>query len=233
MFRNRILAMLPPAEETRVQQNVRKATLVVGQILQEPGQLLPDVFFLESGLASVMAPYGEGAYVEVAQVGPEAMTGLPTLLGLDGTTFNTITVQVAGDAYRMTTESLHRILASAPVMRTRLSKAFGRLFVEISQGAVCNSHHSVLNRISRWILMASDKLNTRDLRFTQESIAALLGLRRASISIALKLLVDAGGISQHRGHIVIQDRRKIEAETCACYFRLRDYANSSTKNPMN
>ncbi len=233
MFRNRILAMLPPGEETRVQQNVIRAKVVPGQVLQEPGQPLPDVFFLESGLASVLAPCGETSYVEVAQIGPEAMTGLPTLLGTDGTTFNTVTVQVPGEAYRMTTEALHKILASAPVMRSRLNNAFRIFFVEISQGSVCNSHHTVLNRLSRRILMASDKLHNRDLCFTHDLLAASLGVRRASISIALTLLADAGGIVQQRGHIVIQDRNKLEAETCACYFRLRDFAKASTQSVID
>jgi CRP-like cAMP-binding protein len=49
---------------------------------------------------------------------------------------------------------------------------------------ICNNNLSIEQRLSRWLLMIEDKTGSRQLKFTQDAIAAVLGTRRATISVA-------------------------------------------------
>lgn len=52
---------------------------------------------------------------------------------------------------------------------------------------------------------------------TQELIAAMLGVRRASVSSAAGALQKDGLISYSRGHITVMDRPGLERRVCECY----------------
>jgi len=64
-------------------------------------------------------------------------------------------------------------------------------------------------------------VGTRELRFTQEAIAAVLGTRRATISVAAASLQSAGFISYTPGSITIKSRKGLEKTACRCYKVIR------------
>jgi Mn-dependent DtxR family transcriptional regulator len=55
------------------------------------------------------------------------------------------------------------------------------------------------------------------LALTQGLIANTLGVRREGVTEAAGKLQDAGLILLSRGHIVVLDRRGLEAQACECY----------------
>ena len=91
------------------------------------------------------------------------------------------------------------------------------LITQISQTAVCNRLHPVAERLSRWLLLCHDRAESDELLMTQEFIAAMLGGRRESVTVAACHLQDAGLIQYARGHIRIIDRKRLEANACECY----------------
>ena len=69
---------------------------------------------------------------------------------------------------------------------------------------------------SRYI-RGHDRAGTNQLNFTQDSIAAVLGTRRATISVAAATLRARRLISYSPGTIKIESRRRLVAAACRCY----------------
>ena len=91
------------------------------------------------------------------------------------------------------------------------------LITQISQTAVCNRHHSVVQQLCRWLLLTLDRLPAGELTMTQELVANMLGVRREGITEAAGNLQRDGLISYRRGHITVIDRSGLEKYSCECY----------------
>ena len=62
-----------------------------------------------------------------------------------------------------------------------------------------------------------DRSPPGDLVITHELVAAMLGVRRESVTQAALDLRDAGYISYRRGHITVIDPSGLETRACECY----------------
>jgi CRP-like cAMP-binding protein len=112
-------------------------------------------------------------------------------------------------------------VAGDVVLRTSIDRFLRSLMVEMSQSAVCNKVHSVEQRTSRWLLHASDRAGTADLRLTHEFLSHMLGVRRASITTMIGIFSRAGLIESKRGLITISDPAGLAALACECYGIVR------------
>ena len=81
----------------------------------------------------------------------------------------------------------------------------------------CVALHSIPERCSRWLLLTHDRVGDREFPLTQEFLAQMLGVRRASVSVAAGALQHAGLISYARGRVTILDREGLENAACECY----------------
>src|SRR5690606_12605045 len=88
---------------------------------------------------------------------------------------------------------------------------------QISQTAVCNRHHSVLQQLCRWLLTSLDRISHNRLTMTHEFIGNMLGVRRETITSAASELQAQGAIMYSRGVIDVVDRGKLEDLACECY----------------
>jgi CRP-like cAMP-binding protein len=78
--RNRLLKMLPPEAFEALQPHMAQVNLALKQVLVETNKPNDHVYFIESGLASVVAASSDGETVEVGHVGREGMAGYHVLL---------------------------------------------------------------------------------------------------------------------------------------------------------
>jgi CRP-like cAMP-binding protein len=92
----------------------------------------------------------------------------------------------------------------------------------LARTAGCNRLHAVQQRYARWLLMSADRLGRTNLPLTHESLAILLGVRRASVSEAAEMLQRAGLIAYQRGRIAILDREGLERAACEDYRLSQD-----------
>ncbi len=89
--------------------------------------------------------------------------------------------------------------------------------MEVTQIAACNRLHEVDERLARWLLMCQDRVDSPILPLTQEFLAQMLGVRRASVSVAASILQRAGLIEYGRGHVTILNQLGLEEAACECY----------------
>jgi CRP-like cAMP-binding protein len=66
--------------------------------------------------------------------------------------------------------------------------------------------------------MIDDRLQTAELRITQDLLARLLGTRRATVTQAANQLQDGQFIESLRGRIKILNRKGLENVACSCYL---------------
>ena len=69
--------------------------------------------------------------------------------------------------------------------------------------------------------MARDRVDSDDFPLTQQFLAQMLGVRRATVTVIAGALQKAGLIDYSRGRIHIIDRRGLEGVACECYEVVR------------
>jgi CRP-like cAMP-binding protein len=219
--RNRLLTILPPATFAQVAPHLVHVTMHQTEVLQADGQTLSSVWFLDSGVASWLAPDGEGNQIEVATIGNEGLVGLTVFLDR-GTTLGRLECQIAGSGWRMSADAFCDAAEPPGPFRDLLSRYTQAVMTQMAQTAVCNRLHEVNERCARWLLLTHDRVDGDHFNLTHEYLAVMLGVRRASVTVAAGILAQAGLITYHRGHVEILDREGLEAAACACHGIVRD-----------
>lgn len=107
-------------------------------------------------------------------------------------------------------------------MPARTLRYVQSLMLQMAQGVVCSLHHSVLQRLSTWLLFHHTVTASDQVKATHETIAHMLGVRRESITQAAGHLQQAGCISTSRGRITIHEPQALRGHVCECYSMVED-----------
>ena len=213
---NRILLGLPRRECSELFSKLEFASLPVCTVLNEAGETIREGFFMNEGLASVLAVDREGRSVEVGLTGKEGFVGIPLIAGLKASATRTI-VQISGNGFRLTAKDLTSALRHCPKLEDALQRYGQELHLQASQVAACNGLHKIHQRLARWLLMSQDRLGSEVIPLTQEFLSHMLGKRRASVTVSAGVLQKARLISYNRGVVVIKNRKGLEKAACDCY----------------
>ena len=203
--RNRLLAVLSHADRDLLAPCLEVAGLDARQILEVPSDPISHVYFVESGLVSVVGTTQPDHRIEVGMVGYEGMTGLGIVLG-DDRSANETMVQSAGSAMRISTALLREMMAASRSLTATLLRYVNVFMVQGSQTALANGRGRLDERLARWLLMWHDRVPQDDLLITHEFLALLLGVRRQGVTVALHELEGRGLIRSTRSHVRILDR---------------------------
>ena len=213
---NQLLAALPAADMARWLAQLELVDMPLGDVLYESGGKLSHIYFPTTSIVSLLYVLADGASAEIAIVGREGLVGISLFMGGKSTPSRAV-VQRAGKAYRLSAQvMLQDFNRGGPVLHLLL-RYTQALITQMAQTAVCNRHHSLDQQLCRWLLLSLDRLDSNELKMTQELIANMLGVRRESVTEAAGHLQDAGLIRYHRGHISVLDRVGLERRTCECY----------------
>jgi CRP-like cAMP-binding protein len=218
---NQLLAVLPTAEFERLRPHLELVTLLLGDMLYEPGERLRHAYFPTTAIVSLHYVLESGATAESAGVGNEGVVGMALLMGGE-TTPSSAVVQTAGHAYRLDSRVLKQEFARTGPMKQLFLRYMQALMTQMAQSAVCNRHHSIDQQLCRWLLLTMDRAPSRELVMTQELVASTIGVRREGITEAAGNLQRAGIISYRRGHISVLDRSGLERRVCECYRVVSD-----------
>jgi CRP-like cAMP-binding protein len=196
--------------------NLEAVKLDLRFVLAPPNQPIKHVYFLESGLGSVVATAADGTRLEVGIFGRDGMSGTSLLLGADQTPYDTF-VQLAGSALRLKATDLDRALHERASLRTFLLKFVQVFAVQTAYTAVANGSYTIEERLARWLLMCHDRVDGDDLALTHDFLAIMLAVRRAGVTVATQVLEGDGIIRAKRGLITVLDRRRLEDVASGSY----------------
>lgn len=217
---NRILAALLATEYNRLLPRLEHVSLKHGEIVYRADQEIEEVYFPEDAVVAMVDTTEDRRTIEVGVVGREGLVGINIFLG-GVVTPDKAVVQLPGGAMRMKSKDLRKELRfGSPLQQLLLS--YTRTFLAvISQSVACSQHHDLEQRLARWLLTMNDYADSRGFLMVHESIAAMLGVRRAGITEAASRLQAAALISYRRGRISVLDRRGLEKKSCECYRFIR------------
>ena len=226
---NRLLAGLGRQELEQLRPHLRHVRLEIRSALWEPNRPIETVYFPINCVTSVVAMDDAGRAVEVGTVGNEGMVGLPVFLGARSSTGRAFT-QIAGEALQLSTE-LFVSAAQNGQFRAQLQRYTQGFVTQISQSVACNRLHLPKQRLARWLLSCHDRVGVDQFLLTQEFMAQMLGVRRATVSEAASALQEDGLIQYSRGMMTIADRAGLEGAACDCYRIVRDEFNRLLGKP--
>ena len=222
---NLLLASLPPEEFRQIAPSLARVGLEAGERLYEPEEVVPFVHFTEGGLLSLLSTLEDGVSVEVGGLGREGLGGVLVLLGSDAAA-HTAAVRVGASALRIRTTQARECFEQLPGFRARVLRYSRLLASQVSQTTLCNTLHTVEQRLARWLMLARMRLGSDTIPVTHESLSHMLGVRRSGVTVTVGALAQAGLVSHGRGFVRVEDAARLGAAACGCQGLLSDeYGN--------
>lgn len=217
---NRLLALLPDEERQLLVTQAVTVSLSPREELYSTDSPIDSVYFPLNGAASILIDGGQGETVEIATIGNEGMLGSTIVLGVPYAWGRNL-VLVASTALKLRVEAIYAQLEQGAVLRTLLTRYLHTLTRHIAQAGACHHLHSMEERCARWLLMMQDRVGGEAFVLTQQFLAEILGVRRATMNLVLRSFKQAGLIAYIRGRIEIRSRAGLEAVSCPCYTIMR------------
>jgi CRP-like cAMP-binding protein len=218
---NKLLKALPTAEYQQLRPHLESLLLPAKQVLYDDRQPIEYIYFLQSGTASLLTRMEDGSYIEVVMVGNESVIGVPIFLGVEQLNWQACWQSLPGEALRIRSDRFKQIAQTTTVLPILLRRYTQTLLNQITYLAVCHHQHSIKEFYCRWLLTAQDRVGSDEFFLTQDFLAQLLGVRRASISEIAASLREAGLVEYHRGKMRILHRPGLEKNVCECYTKLK------------
>lgn len=215
---NRLLASLKQAERSVLLDQAELVDLDGSQLLVRAGDALSHAFFPTNCMISLLANPSKARSLEVGQIGFEGVLGASGALGVSASAFDAV-VSGAGQAWRMPMSALRKQCLHSRFLSMLMVRY---LYTELGQMgalAACGQFHLLEQRLARLLLMCQDRMRVPDLDLTHESLAQIMGVRRASVTQLAGVFQSRHLIHYHRGHMVVVDRTGLLAITCACYAK--------------
>ena len=213
---NHLLRALPEPEFSRLCTRLEYTPINSGSTLNDPLRGSPYAYFLIDGVAALIGRTESGLSCGTAVIGNEGILGACLVMGDDNIPFEGVVIQ-SGNAFRLGLDSLRKEFASGGRFQWLVLRHVKTLMFQMAQTAICNGHHPVDRRLSKWLLLNCDRVATNELELTQQFIANILGLRREEVTLAAGRLQDAGLVENRRGRIAILNRCALEDNACECY----------------
>ena len=213
---NHLLAALPASDYRRILGGLELVPLPFGWAVYEAGSRQGYVYFPTDSIVTLLYVMGNGSSTEIALTGNDGVVGISLLMGGEATTSRAM-VQSAGHAFRLRAAILKQEFDRGGVLQGLLLRYTQSLITQMSQTAVCNRHHTVEQRLCRWLLLSLDRLPANRMIVTRELMANMLGMQWEVIAEITRRLQVAGIMRYDRGKISILNRSKLEAAACECY----------------
>jgi len=213
---NRLLKKIAPSDFKALAPWLARVELGRDCILAEEYKPIEFVYFLESGVVSVVSKKGDGRSIEVGVYGREGMGPTSVLLGSNQTPHRHF-MQIGGGGYRIPTSNFLRVTDQCRPVRELMLRFIHVFCMQAAQSALVNASSVIEERLARWVLMCHDRIDSDELPITHDFLSMMLGVRRSSVTDAIHSLEGDRLIKATRGNIRILDRAKLERAAGGSY----------------
>ena len=213
---NRLISALPTQERAVFLEHCELVELKLNEVLIEAGAPLEHAYFPTGSFVSLVLPVLDAPDVQVALVGNEGMFGTSLVLGVTISAF-ACKIQRGGRAYRIHRTALQLLLHEDPYLRDTLNRYVSVRQTHLAQQAACLNYHSIEQRLARWLLMARDRSQSKEVFLTHQALAVMLGVRRESVTRIAGVFETRGLISYSPGYVMLLDEAGLLRLACSCY----------------
>jgi CRP-like cAMP-binding protein len=193
-----------------------------GHRIEQPGKPVKNLYFLESGMASMTTLFHNGSEVEVGMFGYESVIGVSALMGTIQS-LNHVYTQIEGTGYECRYEAALQEFERFGIFHKLCLRYVQAQLLQSSQSAACAAMHNYEQRLARWLLIRADRAHIETFKMSQEFLSHMLGSTRSTVSVVAGTLKKEKLIDYKRGEISILDRKGLEKRSCECYQVIRDY----------
>jgi CRP-like cAMP-binding protein len=204
--RNLLIRSMQEADFRLLAPHLQRVELELDETLTGAGEAISSVCFPEAGIVTFSDASKPGLKVGIGSIGFDGMAGWPLLLGSERSVHEVKVTADGGTALRMPSDELLRACRASESLRDLLLRFVQAFFVQLGQTVVSSLIQSVETRLSRWALMAHDRIERDEIKITHENVALMLAVRRASVTEAIHILEGEGLIRARRGCVTIRDR---------------------------
>jgi CRP-like cAMP-binding protein len=215
-IKNHTLTRLARSDLALLKPDLVALDLPIYTQLETPHSRIDAVYFLEKGFASVVADSSGKRAIEVGIIGREGMTGLPVVLGHDRSRHKTY-IQVAAAGLCISAAKLRSAMTESASLHRTLLRCAHAFFVQTAETAIANGRSKDEERLARWLLMAHDRLDGREVPLSHKLLAVMLGVHRPAVTVALQALERKGLVRPGRKNITILNRKGLVAFSKGAY----------------
>jgi CRP-like cAMP-binding protein len=215
MRSNHILEALSRTDRDLLEPDLESVDLPVRTQLARRQRRVEHVYFLDSGIASVVADGGVQP-IEIGIIGLDGMSSMGVLLGKQHSSHD-VFMQIAGAGRRIRADILCMADERSLTLHRLLMRYVNSLYEQVGQTAMANGKSRIEIRLARWLLMAHDRVEGNDIELTHEFLSMMLATPRPGVTLAVGHLVSAGLIETKRGRLTILNRVALEASCKGIY----------------
>jgi len=202
---NGLIAQLTSADQALLLRHAKRVTLRVGDVLSADPASPSCIYFPISGAIALYASgYNKTGQVGLAVglIGSEGAAGLQAALGF-GAGHLQMWVQSAGEAYVGDGLVAQRLVFRRHALLLQFMQYLWTVFDNMALLASRPYTQDIKVRLAHWLLLSAQRCAPEPLVLTHAQIGKMLGVRRASISIAAHELKVQRYISYNRGRIAL------------------------------
>jgi CRP-like cAMP-binding protein len=215
--KNRFLNGLTPATRATFAARMTAHGGGIGDVLHAPGAPIEALWFPLSGIVSTLRPLENDVNVEVDAAGAEGFLGVELVIGARSTP-DTWVVQSPGRFARLDAAVFIEALERDPALRQAAFRYLAALRAVQGQWIACNARHTIEQRLAKWLLTTRDRVGD-EIQITQDVVAMMLGVRRASVVTALGRFVDEGTVAHGYARVRVIDPVRLAVLSCSCYAK--------------
>ncbi|WP_313529730.1 Crp/Fnr family transcriptional regulator [Shinella sp.] len=206
---NNLLQLLPAIDFEMLAPDLKYGVFSRGTMLAIRDQPIDAIYFLTSGIGSVVIKTPKGRRAEAGIFGFDGYIPTAAVTGARVSSYD-VAVQIDAEGYSMDFDDFRRWMDHSKPFVQIMNRSMEGFAVQLAHTAVSNAVHDVNERLARWLLMCHDRSRSDEMAVTHELLSVLLGVRRPSVTTALHVLEGDGFIRSLRGSVVIRDRAGLE-----------------------
>ena len=206
---NKLLNILPESDYDQIAQDLEFLKLSRGTVVAHAGQPIDYIYFLTSGIGSIIASTPEGNRAEAGIFGSDGYVPTSAVASSENSPHEVV-ILLDSEAYRMDYGRFRGWMDQNRNFSKVMIRSIEAFSVQLTYTAISNAIHDVTERLARWILMCHDRVPGDEIGLTHEFISLMLSVRRPSVTTSLHVLEGNGFIKSERSNIIMRNRPAME-----------------------